>query len=480
MPEAKYYPDWFDPDEHWLPQGMLKAPPMTLIEGKFFGSQKKRVDINSPDEIVGRGGVTEVRNTDASPAKQLNWIYNQIFNFTNAGSGANLTDAQVDQAADSVQLVKRFVDELSEGLYGMPYSDPHYKRFWERIKARCLNSTPAIPYIHHHTYGGVSNIQGDPWNFMAPGGANTAPNDPVFKALLQNQAAARKKPNGDAYDFYGLFYDMGMGDNVKHYAAGPDYAADYYNKAYACEVKNLGFGQPRGIPSSKLAFVSWPNIEGLGSESGDLHNGYSYERIVPGKGRFRTEEHPEIDFDYQIGNYLMNGLCRMGGIIIFDVGSQFSPDPNLVDLRVPHTWLPDVTGTPVPAANPGYPNQPLQAHDAPFIAASQYNQCDRTAGSAWQPCEYRLEGSQTWITPPSDNTSILEHAAANDGPYSQTGRRGRLDALWREKNGAADFAMFDPSRPKHTKETVILRPIGGREFSATVTGSKPLVKNETL
>ena len=480
MPQAQYYPDWFDPDEHWLPQGMKKAPPMTLIEGKIFVSQKIRTDIESPDDIVGRGGVTAVRNTDASATKQLNWIYNHVFDGSGASSGATLTDAMIDKAANDIALTKDFIDELAEGQFGMPYADPHYKRFWDVVKARC--ETENIAYNHFHTYGTFASIQGDPWQFMTGDGSNKQPNDPIFKALLQSQAAARKKPNGDAQDFYSLFFAMGMGSNVKHYADQPDYASRYYNKAYAAEVLNLGFGATRGIPSPKLPYVDWMNIEGLGSENGDLHNGFFFERQVGNLGKVRYQEHPKVDFDWMVGCVFAIGFVRMAGYIIFDTGDQYGTDPLKIDARsgVSYQWIPAVEGTPAPIANPGYPREPKRGHDAGFLAARLYNECARTTGEPWQYCEYKIAGSSTWITPESDHTTILEHASANDGAYSPTGRRGRADAMYRIKGNAVDVWVFDPSRSKWSVENLILRPVAGLEIPVSVQGCKLKLFNETL
>lgn len=478
MPEAKYYPDWFDPDEQWLPQGMKNAPNMTLIDNKFFVSQKIRTDITSPDDVVGKGGVTAVRNTDASGPKQLNWIYNAIFNSTAAGNADNLTNAQIDAVADVIALTQCYIDELAEGVYGMPYTSPKYKRFWDRMKARLTLASK--PYNHYHTYGTFANIQGDPWQFMTGDGSNKQPNHAIFKALLQSQTAARKKPNGDAYDFYSLFYSMGMGCNVKHYADQPDYASRYYNKAYAAEVQNLGFGATRGIPSPMLAYVNWMNIEGLGNENGDLHNGFYYEREVPGLGKVKYMEHPHVDFDWMIGDIFAIGFTRLGGYIMFDTGDQYITDPTKIDSRTAYTWTPNQTGVAAPTANPGFPREPKRGHDAGYIAAHLYNQCDRTAGEPWQYCEYRLANTTTWITPQSDHTTILEHASANDGAYSQYGRRGRADAMYRIKGNAIDFWVFDPSRPKWSIENLVLRPVPNFEFPVAVQGCKVRLFNETL
>lgn len=480
MPAVKYFPDWYDPNQKWLPQGMIAAPPMTLIDGKVFGTAKRIAQHGNPDAIVGRGGVTAVRNTDASPQFQLNWIYNHIFNSTNKGSADNLTNADVVAIAGTVQLVQLFVDEMAEGVYGMPASNPKYRLFWETIRDRCIQE--GIAYRHAGTYGSQATVQGDPWEFMTGDGSQKPPNHPIFKALLANQAAARKKPNGDTQDFYALGLDTLMGCNVKHYADSPDYASRYYNKAWACQVMNLAYGQPRGMPSAKLLYISWPNIEGLGSDSQDLHNGYYYSRRIEGKGEVRQIEHPEIDFDYMIGEILMNGFIRMGGYVIFDSAYMFSNDPATIDPRNPYVWNPDVAGTAAPLATPGFPHQPLGFHDAPFIAAHQYNQFGRTAGTPWKACAYKIVGTENFIEPTPDYTDILEHASANDGAYTQTGRRGRMDALFREKNGSVDLALFDASRNKYTTETVILRPMGPgtKEFAASVKGSKILGMNETL
>ena len=236
---------------------------------------------------------------------------------------------------------------------------------------------------------------------------------------------------------------------------------------------------PAGIAPTQLAYIDWGKIEALSADSGGLHTGYLFTRTVGNLGSLKTDKHPQVDYDWQVGNIFCIGFCRTIGYIVFDtrgLNDQYGINPNEVKGSDggPWIWQPKVDGTPAPITTAGYPTEPIRWHDAGFEAAYFYSQCNRTEGTAWKYCRYQFKDTGVWVEPRTDGTDLLEHAAAFDGPYANfpNARRGRPDAMYRIKDNAVDVWAFDPSRGKNSYETIILNPVPNVVIEVNLQGSK--------
>ncbi|WP_332369479.1 hypothetical protein [Spirosoma telluris] len=434
-----------------------------------------------------------VMDSNLPDNQRINWTHSKNLQtpgapppYTGDGyGGQSLSNDDMIRASNSIPCALFEANELQEGIYGMPnYSPQYYQWYAARMqKYRDPQANPlGLPFRDFGTYGGDANYNGDPWNFQVPGGGDTSPTDPVFKQKISSIDAARQSCNY-FFPLAGL-EAMGVGAIIKHYADQPDYASRYYNKAFAAEVMAKGINDtPAGIPPSQLIYLDWGKVEGLGVENGSLHNGYYFTRSVSNLGVVKTDRHPQVDYDWQVGNIFGVGFCRTIGYIIFDersVNDQFGTNPNEVKARDPDTspttwqWQPTTPGTPAPITPAGYPTEPCRWHDAGFEAAYYYFQCSRTEGAPWQYCRYQFKASGEWVEPETDGTTILEHAAAFDGPYGTgpSARRGRPDAMFRIKDNAVDVWVFDPSRGKNSYETIILNPTPNVLIEVNLQGSK--------
>ena len=494
LPYKVTRPSWLSPTDMWIPRGMKEAPTTILPDNRIFTIVRKRTDMNSADVVTFRqGGVQAVMDSAAANNQRINWTHSMDLQtpgapppYTGTESGAyggeSLSTADINRASDSIPCALFEANELQEGIYGMPdissqYSDWYAARI--RKYADPTINAQGLPYRDFGTYGGTANYNGDPWNYQVPGGGNTLPNDPIFKNKITSISGARQ-----SCDYYTILYTKGIGAIIKNYADQPDYASRYYNKAFAAEVMAKAIDEtPAGIPPSRLIYLDWGKVEGLGSDNGQLHNGYHYMRSVGNLGVLNTDKHPQIDYDWQVGNIFCIGFCRTIGYIIFDDRSQydqFGTNPNEVKTKDPAAsasswvWQPTVSGTPAPITSAGYPTEPCRWHDAGFEATYYYSQCNRTEGTPWQYCRYQFKDSGVWIEPQTDGTSILEHASAFDGPYATTpnARRGRPDAMYRIKDNAVDVWAFDPSRGKNSYETIILNPVPNVLIEVNLQGSK--------
>ncbi|AUD00923.1 hypothetical protein [Spirosoma pollinicola] len=478
-------PSWLTPTDFWIARAQKEAPNFTLPEGKQHFAVRKRTDITS-DSIVGKASVNAVMDTAASNEKQINWIHSSIWGNSGkspATSGqaiSQLTQQDCENVAMTLPLCYAEANEIYEGNpWGS--SDHHLIQFrWFYNKRRAMyaaaNNGAGLPYRNYGTYGAWDVYNGDPWQYQTGDGSNKAPNDPFFKAKIASVSAARA-----SCDYFTTREPEGVGAIIKHYADQINYASRYYNKAFAAEVMALGMGATPGIPPAKLIFVMWPHIEGLNGNDGFQHNGYYVDRRIGNVGTVRTfNKHPQIDYDYLVGNVFCIGFCRTIGYLPFDERTHYGVDPmSMRSGDSNSTWMPFVNGTPAPETADGYPDEPMRWHDAGPEAAYYYSLCTRTAGEPWRYCRYQEEGSG-WVDPKTDGTTILEHASANDGAYSVNGRRGRADAMYRVKGSALDVWVFDPSRPKNSKKTITLEPLPGKQIQLSAQGSKLYLYNETI
>jgi len=494
LPYKVTRPPWLAPTDIWIPRGMKEAPTMTLPDNRVFTIVQKRTDITS-DSIVSarKGGVLAIMDSSLGNNQRVNWTHSinlavsgapGPYTGTEAGAypAKSLSNDNINRASNTIPCALFEANEIQEGVYGMPDTAPQYTAWYEARKRKyadpTLNSL-GIPYRDFGTYGGTANYNGDPWNYQVPGGGNTLPNDALFKSKILSVDGARQTCN-----YFSILKDKGVGAIIKHYADTPDYASRYYNKAFAAEVMAKGMDETRpGIAPAKLIYLDWGKVEGLGSDNMALHNGYHYIRQVGNLGAINTDRHPQVDYDWQVGNIFCIGFCRTIGYMVFDVRSQydqFGTNPNEVKAGDPNapvgtwTWQPKVANTPAPITSAGYPTEPCRWHDAGFEAAYYYAQCARTEGTPWLYCRYQFKDTGVWVEPKTDGTTILEHASAFDGPYVNTpnARRGRPDAMYRIKDNAVDVWVFDPSRGKNSYETLILNPVPNVMIEVNLQGSK--------
>ncbi|QDK80744.1 hypothetical protein EXU85_19895 [Spirosoma sp. KCTC 42546] len=494
LPYRVTRPPWLAPTDIWVARGMKDAPTMSLPDNRIFTIVKKRTDITSESVVtLRRGGVLAVMDNDSPANQRINWSHSRDLavpgappaNTGDGYGGQNLTNNDIIKASNVIPCALFEANEFQEGLYGVPDFSPQYFQWYAaRLKkyADPLGNPLGLPFRDFGTYGGNGNYNGDPWNYQVEGGGNKMPNDPVFKTKISSVDAARQTCSY-FFPLAGL-EAMGVGAIIKHYSDQPDYASRYYNKAFAAEVMAKGINDtPAGIAPAQLAYLDWGKVEGLGTENGSLHNGYYFTRNVGNLGTLKTDKHPQVDYDWQVGNIFGIAFCRTIGYIVFDERSQydqFGTNPNEVKARDPDTspsswqWQPNGAGVPAPITSAGYPTEPCRWHDAGFEAAYYYSQCGRTEGTSWQYCRYQFKQSGIWVEPQTDGTTILEHASAFDGPYATdpTSRRGRPDAMFRIKDNAVDVWAFDPSRGKNSYETIILNPVPNVQIEVNLQGSK--------
>ena len=453
-------PTWHDRYNLWIATSQKNAPAFSLPDGRIHTTVNRRKDQN-PRDIIGRAGINAIMDTGIAYEKINNisiyyeWTHSRQFNFSggqpapgDANPAKNLTYDQVKQVAQTLPLCFIEANEVGEGEpWGMPYWAPQ-KRWLYEIR-RDMYAAAGLPMRNYGTYGGFENLNGDPWLFKTDGNKNVLPNNPSapFMGYLQSVEGARA-----SCAYFGLFESLGVGAIIKNYADSTDYFADYYRKAFAAEAMGKGMGREGGIGPGKLAYLDWGKIEGLGADANDLHNGLNYERVKPnGSVQVSPGLHPHVDYDWLLGCNFMVGFMLTDGSIQFDERAPiWNSDPNSDD----------------------FPDEPQNWHNASFDAAHRYSQCDRTAGQPWQHCRYRFDGSEQWIDPATDGTTILHHASAFGGPYAQgsNARRGRPDVRFRVKGNALDIAAFDASQGKHKSDNIIVQPMNGKEFKFNLRG----------
>ncbi|MBD2704418.1 hypothetical protein IC229_27505 [Spirosoma sp. BT702] len=487
-------PSWLNRDDNWLNRAARFAPKFDLIDNKLIFAIGKTADVD-PTTVHGRYGVKAIKDGSMLDySKRLEWTETKFFDYLNKPNGPGypgslITEAEMQDGINRLAKTPYMAAELEEGNYRIPYDSIHQKWFYQYLKA--YFDSIGQPMNHFGTYGSFANFNGDPWENYT-GGNKIPPNDQFFKQTLQSQAGARA---GVGYFNSGGLESLGVGAIIKNYTDSPDYAHQYYRKAYAADRMALGMGgMVGGIGNKNLIYLDWAKIEavagntGIGGNEGWLHNGLYYKRQVGNLGIVSSEGHPQVEYDWLLGCIFMIGFTRTRGYLPFDDTIKYGADPMKVKphdaaANGPVSWEP-INGNPAPFAEDGYPVEPVRWHDAGAEAAYYYNQCDRTAGRPWQYCEYKFQGMDAWITPASDGTTILEHAAAFDGPYAvnQGARRGRPDVRFRINNAntAIDWAAFDPSRSKISRETIIVRPVPNRTYQITMQGSKLYVNNETV
>ncbi|GAB4035989.1 hypothetical protein [Spirosoma gilvum] len=495
LPHRVTRPPWLAPTDIWLARGMKDAPTLTIPDNRIFAIVRKRTDVTSESIVSSkRGGVLAVMDTGVANNQRINWVHSKDlcptggpapYTGTEPGAyaGKSLSTADINRASDQIPCAVFEANEIEEGLYYVPDISQQASDWYAARKRKYENpnlNSLGLPYRDFGTYGGIANYNGDPWNYQVPGGASDLPNRQFFKNKIQSVDGARQTCN-----YFNVFKPKGIGALVKHYADEPDYAGRYYNKAFAAEVMAKGIDEtPAGVAPSQLAYIDWGKIEALGSNNGGLHTGYMYTRTVGNLGDLRTDKHPQVDYDWQVGNIFCIGFCRTIGYIIFDTRGQtdtYGTNPNVV--KAPDgsnwIWMPKVDGTPAPITTDGYPTEPCRWHDAGFEAAYYYSQCNRTEGTPWKYCRYQFKSTGVWVEPQTDGTTILEHAAAFDGPYNKSpnARRGRPDAMYRIKNNAVDVWAFDPSRGKNSYETIILNPVPNVMIEVNLQGSKVALFN---
>lgn len=481
-------PEWLQKPDAWLPMAQKDAPDFELIDAKVHYAVPRRTDITS-ESIVGKAGVNAVMDTGVTNEpgigiQQILWIHSKIW--SNAGKAPatgpgtypidSLTQADVEYVASTLPLCFAEANEFYEGN---PWGTSDITRIqfhWFYQKRRQMYAEKGMTYRQYCTYGGWDNWNGDPWPYQTGDGSQKMPNDPFFKAKVASIESARK-----TCAYFVTREPEGGGAIIKHYADQPDYKSRYYNKAIAAEGMALGMGATPGIPPEKLVFVMWGKIEGLSGNDGFQHNGFYIDRPVGDLGVVRLiNRHPQVEYDFLVANWFCIGFCRTIGALPFDERTKFGSDPAAIkpgefDLE----WLPNKPGAPVPYTTDGYPVEPLQWHDASFEAAYYYSLCNRTKGEAWQYCSYTEEGFDT-VVPETDGTTILEHASANDGPFSISGRRGRADAMFRRKGNALDVWVYDPSRDKDSRVNIVLHPPGKDIAITGLQGSTLALYNETI
>ena len=446
-------PTWFDRYDLWVSTAQKTAPSFTLPDGRIHTTVNRRTDQTSAN-IVGRAGINAIMDTNVDRAVQFEWTHSRIFN--NSGKPANgtnygaenLTQDDVNRVAQTIPVSYVEANELGEGdPWGMPYYAQQKAWFYEERKR--IYQAAGKPWRDYGTYGGFENFNGDPWLYKTGGNSDLLPNSESapFLNYIRSVNGARS-----SCDYFSLFEGKGVGAVIKNYADTPDYAADYYRKKFAAEVMGKGMGRTGGLGPGHLGYLDWSKIEGLGSDSGDLHNGFRFERTRPnGTVWTKIAEHPQVDYGWQLGCIFMIGFCLTDGYLPFDE-------------RQPIWGINPV--------NDDYPEEPQSWHNAGFEAAYRYAQCDRTEGQPWQQCRYRFDGSEQWIDVPTDGTSTLNHASAFGGPYAKGNpRRGRPDVQFRVKGSALDFAAFDGSQGKNKSDSIIVQPVPNKEFKFTIRGN---------
>lgn len=450
-------PEWRNLKDLWLNAGTKAAAVYHLIEGKFIAVTNRRKDIDSAS-IPGHGGVECVLDTTLTE-KRFEWTHSD---FLLDPSMPTTESLDYEQNQPKIQEIAGKIpatcyaegDELMEGVRGTsnPYARHLTTYYKERIRLRQKAGVPIRMFL---TYGSWAVWNGDDWETKTGDGSQKQPNHPLFKAMVASPQSARR-----GVDYFNVFEPIGAGFFIKHYADRGNYANKYYNKAFAAERMCLGLGLERGMWSLRGAYIDWGKIEGLGGETVAFDHGLFFVVRDTPQGEVRNQQHPQVDYDWQVGNIFGIAFCRLGGYVGFDERDKYGSDPNSRD----------------------YPPTPLQWHDAALHAGHYYNQCDRTAGKPWQYARYKVKGTDTWFEPKGDGTEILEHASAHDGAYANFpgARRGEADCMFRVDGNALDIWGFDPSRSCETVETIIANPLPGIYVELPLAGSKLLLKNITL
>lgn len=459
-------PSWINKSEIHLPTAQKFAPAFSLPDNRIHTTINRRQDQDSGD-IIGRAGIKAVMDyRDQNRAFCFEWTHSNLFQ--NAGKppasgdnpAASLTKSDVEFVASQIPINYMEGNEIGEGVFGMPYYADQKRWFYEkRLQIhQQANNGQGVPYRNYGTYGGFEYFNGDPWLYKLDGNQNILPNadNAPFKGYIQTVAGAR---NSCAY--FGLFEQLQVGAFIKNYVDQPDYAPDYYRKKFAAEVMGKGMGRTGGIGPGRLGYLDWGNYEALGeSGPGSLHNGWTYQRTKP-DGSVQTQQglHPAVSYDWLMACGFCIGFCLTDGCMPFNERILYSSNP----------------------ADSNFPMEALSYQNSTFEAAYRYAQTSRTEGQPWQYCRYKFAGSEQWIEPKTDGTTILDHASAFGGPYAKGNtRRGRPDVMFRVKNGALDFWAFDPSRGLESTETIIVEPVSGHQYGIDLRGSKLYQYRESI
>lgn len=502
-------PSWLSSSDLWLNQGEKYAPVLTLPDNRVFGPVQKRKDV-TPESIIGRVGVTGVMNYSApvtpvsggpgySTSRHGFHHANDVKNALGMSNGQSnlMTRDQVRSVAATYPIMPIEGNDFGESDFAFAPDSDQAKWWYEKRKEMYANAglnptgIARKDYGHHGCTIGLQGSAG-PWHGSS--GAQVSPTDTYFRGRYASVAAARSGVGYFNQMLGSTRYEDLVGYNVKNYAETADYARTYYQKRYCIEIMGKGMGKVGGLGPGFLVYNDWAKIEGIGGyPMASINNEhYTMRRIDNPAGYVKTGVHAQVDYEWQVGCALINGFLYSDGYTTFDIAVRFGVDPSKmapVNIVTPENsnkisceWLPDTQGVAAPVSSDGFNIEPGRWHDAGYEAAYYYSQFDRTSGVGWAPLAYRFEGSETWIEPPSDGASILEHAAAFDGPNSnaQGARRGRPTVDGRVKNSAFDFVAFDASRGKMYRENIIVRAPNGQLFQSAVQGCKVNAHRETL
>lgn len=491
-------PAWAEPSDPWTCRGEKLAPIGNLPDGKVLATVQKRTD-TTPGSIVGRLGTVGVMNYQSEARFQHGfWHTVDVLNYvTNRQPGGwpSWTRQQMHAAASSYPLVPVEGNDFGETPWGFPAGSDPDKWFFERRRAMYADPNINPTNIIRRDYGqhGQMAYQGTN-NKWAVDGVFRLPTSPIFRLAYQSQANARLDVPYFNTSLDGVPYRELVGCNIKCYPESPDYARMFYSKYYAMERTNIGLGRTGGLGPNAPFFNLWPKLEGVDNDNTHtVENGLRYHRRIdtPGaSGWIVTGVHPQADYDWQVGMFLMCGLTK-GNVSTFDVPNRFGIDPSkcppLNPVSTPDAadviiWLPDVPGTPPPVTAEGFPYEYFRWHDAPYEAAHYYANFRRTEDIPWQALAYRFDGSETWITPPSDGANILERASDFDtvNAEAQSARRGGPVVEGRWKGIALDFIAFDPSRGKMYREKIYVKGPNGQQYPVDLRGCIPAAHNEVI
>lgn len=493
------YPVWVNRGQ-WLNLGVVNAAKRPTIDNKKTAIYQKRKDIN-PNDVIGRGGVVALGGTSTALANQshnLLWVTGSMIMAVIGGSGWTSgagTFAQGEYCAQQFPLVGfegyEFAMEGAAVDAGVVLYDYHVfaQGFYQKRKAMYNAASRSYPSCGGN-YGSFDMYSRIAQTGFKVSGSEVSPTNSVFKGLYASKSAART-----SCDYLINNRDSIYDANVRWYPYDFQYARHFYTVGHEMEIMKKG-------SNGKVYLFTWPLIEqvtldGFGNHT--LHNGHNYERRVSSPaGLYRTGEHPVADFDFFVAQCLFWGYMEGDGIFGWDNPQLFGANPNIITPPNPNPtperaafseWIPDVPGTPAPCtgnsladiAN-GYPELPIVHQDAIFVAEHLYQTMFATSGVAFEHAPYTVTAQKLAFNQnfsnvnvsrslQSDGSTLLFDAAANDGFWSTSGRRGRgvLKARTKTTGGASYYsaAYFDPSLGKHQYEKI--KPvIGGVTFPEIV------------
>lgn len=517
------YAAWLDLKQ-WLSKGVASADyrPSGSIDGRKTVLYQKRRDLD-PNTIIGRGGIVAVGgpSSDLAVNKTFLWVTGtsimSVIGLSGWSSGSG-TFAQGEACAQALGMGPgglgygfegyEFAQEGAAVDAGVCLYDDHVfaQGFYTKRKQMYSAAGRSFPtsggnYGSFDMYNRVMNT-----GFKVDG-VEVNPTHSHFKDYYASKSAART-----CCTYLVAGRDSIYDANVRYYPTNFEYARDFYTVLHAMEVMKKG-------SNGKVYLHIWPLIEQVTKDVNNqhtLHNNHVYERRVGSPaGKFVTAEHPVVDFDFNVAVNLFAGFMDGDGIIGWDNPQLFSTDPNKVTPPNPNPnqdraayseWTPDVAGTEAPVGGTagmsvneriqyGYPELPIVHQDAILVAEQLKHTMFRTEGVAFEHIPYtttaRAFGFNSTFSPvtvsrtiQSDGSTLLDDAAANDGYWSASGRRGRgvLKGRVKLSGGTTYFsgAYFDPSLTKSQREKI--RPVinGVTLDEITVQGGKVTVFNGQL